>query len=418
MDNRVYTSLILKKNQLDKFIILLMFFVLPVDMLNGIMLKAHINLPLSVSQAYKSLLIMILFFRLFLFPKIEILVLTLVFVILSLPSFIHYFFGEETDAFLLNDIIKTFKYITPFLAFIYFKQLFQDGSLFKWIKYWFYFSYALFAFNILLKYVGLGFPMYSYANTGSKGFFYSGNEISALLLVLYSFIAYKFWEIDKNKFRFFAFFLFNLLIGITITSKTAMLGIVLITIFILISFKELWKISFSKIATAFIILVVGIPSAYFLASRMLSNSLIVERLRYFYNKLDLLTFIFSGRNIKAEKMFKIYESEYNFIEKLIGGGQYFYESKLGNVIEIDFLDLFFAYGLLGAGIFLLVLGILLTTNLLKLNSKNYAYAKLNLVMLLILVFTSSIAGHVFNSGIAGFYIGCILSISYFKTVKT
>src|SRR5690606_31332971 len=113
-----------------------------------------------------------------------------------------------------------------------------------------------------------------------------------------------------------------------------------------------------------------------------------------------LTFIFSGRNIKAEKMFKIYESEYNFIEKLIGGGQYFYESKLGNVIEIDFLDLFFAYGLLGAGIFLLVLGILLTTNLLKLNSKNYAYAKLNLVMLLILVFTSSIAGHVFNSGIA------------------
>lgn len=415
MTNSVYTNLYLKKEHLDKIILFLMFFILPIDMLNGILLKAHINLPLSVSQLFKSILILILFIRLILFPKIEILLLTAVFLLLCFPSFIHYFRNTEEENFLGGDIIKTFKYITPFLALLFFKDVFQNNlRLFKWIKYWIYFSYALFAFNILLKYVGLGFPMYSYGNTGTKGFFYSGNEISALLLVLYSFIAYKFWEIDKNKVWFFSFFLFNLLIGITITSKTAMLGIVLITFMIPVDFKSLLKVSFNKILTVFVILLIIIPGAYFFATKLLTNSLIVERLIYFYNKLDIVTFIFSERNLKAEKMFKIFETEYSIVEKLIGGGQYYYESKLEEVIEIDFLDLFFAYGFLGAGIFLVVLGILFTQNLLKANNSRFPYAKLNLIMLLILVFTSSIAGHVFNSGIAGFYIGCILSISYLK----
>lgn len=413
------TSLYLKKNHLDKFIIFLMFFILPIDMLNGIMLKAHINLPLSVSQLFKSVLIIVLFIRLFLFPKFEILLLTAIFLLLCIPSFVHYFGANETENFLGSDIIKTFKYVTPFLALIFFKEVFQgDPELFKWVKYWIYFSYALFAFNILLKYVGLGFPMYSYANTGTKGFFFSGNEISALLLVLYSFIAYKFWEIDKNKLLFFGFFLFNLLIGITITSKTAMLGIVLITFMIPISFKNLFKVSFRKILTVFVIIAIVIPAAYYFAIRLLTNSSIVERLVYFYKKLDIVTFIFSERNLKAEKMFKIFETDYTLLEKLIGGGQHYYESKLGNVIEIDFLDLFFAYGFLGAAIFLMILMILFIQNLLKANSSKYPYAKLNTIMLLILVFTSSIAGHVFNSGIAGFYIGCILSISYLKTQKS
>ena len=407
----------MRRDLFDKFIVILLFGILPIDMLNGIMLKAGITLPLSISQVFKFTIIIFLFIRMSLFPKFEFLLLIFVFILLCIPSVIQQFSFNYREFFLVDDLIKTSKYITPFLSLIFFKSVFENNStkgLLKLIYYWIFFSYVLFAVNILLKYVGLGFPMYEYANTGTKGFFYSGNEISALLLVLYSFIAYHFWEIKKNKLWFFLFFIFNLIVAITITSKTAMIGIVLITLMIPLRMKEFVYVSFNKIISIFIIIFFIIPVAVYLAYRLLADSLIMERLTYFYNKLDPVTFIFSGRNLKAKEMIEIYKKDYNILQELMGGGQTYYESQLGSVIEIDFLDLFFAYGIMGALIFIFIIFLLSFQSLSRTFNNNYQYAKLSVIMLFILTFTSSIAGHVYNSGIAGFYIGFVLSLMYLK----
>lgn len=416
------TYLPVKRQLIDKIIIFILFLLLPVDMLNGIILKSGINLPISISQIFKLFIILILFIRLILFPKFEVLFLLFVFSLLCLPSLIHQIFGKEKVFFLLDDVIKTSKYVTPFLSLIFFKSIFQQNlniQLRKLIDYWIYISYAIFAINILIKYVGLGFPMYEYANTGTKGFFYSGNEISALFLVLYVYLAFKLWEIKSFKFYYFLFFIFNMIIGITITSKTSMIGVILIAILIPIKFREFLFVSIKKIFTISLIILLVIPASLYLGYRLLSGSLIMERFQYFYAKLDPVTFIFSGRNLKAEKMFETYREEYTWVQKLIGGGQYFYENKFEYVIEIDILDIFFAYGIMGIFIFTFILSILIFSSIIKTLKPYYPYAKLSFIILLVLLFTSSIAGHVFNSGIAGIYIGFIIAIMYIKndTIK-
>ena len=58
-------------------------------------------------------------------------------------------------------------------------------------------------------------------------------------------------------------------------------------------------------------------------------------------------------------MIPIYNQEYSWTERIIGGGQTYYEGLLGQIIEIDIIDIFFAYGYVGTIIFILLIGILL-----------------------------------------------------------
>src|SRR5699024_6201598 len=156
-----------------------------------------------------------------------------------------------------------------------------------------------------------------------------------------------------------------------------------------------------------------VPLTGYIAYKLLKDSLIMERINYFYNKWDFVTFIFSERNLRVEEMIPKYKFTWSVWEKIMGGGQYFYENQLGRVIEIDFLDLFFAYGVVGGVIFLLVI-IGLFIKVFAQIKNNFPYARLTLLMLFVLVLESSIAVHVFNSGIAGIYIGACLALMFFK----
>lgn len=404
----------------DWFIILAMFFLLPVDMINGILLKRGIEFPISIGQLYKLFVLLLVFIRLGIRPKFDFMFLIGVFILFALPSFLEFFFNDTiTTRIVVNDLIKTSKYISVFLAFIYFSRVYAFPRKFtrKLIRNWVVFSYIVFAINILLKYIGLGFPFYDYDNTGTTGFFYAGNEISALHLILYGMIAYELFEIKKAKTSFFFFFLFNLFLGITITSKTAMLGIALVTVLIIANAENINRISVRKIIIWVISILVLIPLTVYFAFKLLMGSLIMERINYFYRKWDFVTFIFSERNLRVEKMMPIYMDEWNFVEKIIGGGPNLYESQLGNVIEIDFLDIFFSYGLLGLIIFLIVIILLFLKAYIQYRN-GYPYGRLVLLMLFVMVLESSIAGHVFNSGIAGIYIGACLGLMFYRPAPT
>ncbi|HLS29339.1 MAG TPA: O-antigen ligase family protein [Flavobacteriaceae bacterium] len=400
----------------DWFIVATMFMLLPVDMINGILLKEGIEFPISIGQFYKLFVIFLIFIRLCVRPKLDFLLLLGTLILFTIPSIFQFFSNDDYSLrIIFDDFIKTSKYISVFLVLIYFQRIFtfprkKTRSL---VKSWLVFSYLVFAINILLKYLGLGFPMYDYDNTGTTGFFYAGNEISALFLVLYGIIAYHLYEIKKAKTWFFMFFLFNLFLGITITSKTAMLGIILVTLLILANPENLKRISLRKIMIWITSIVLLIPLTVYIAYELLKDSLIMHRIDYFYNKWDLTTFIFSERNLRVKEMIPIYKKDWTIWEKIIGGGQYFYENQLGNIIEIDFLDIFFAYGIIGALIFTVVIIGLFLKGFLQIKNR-FPYARLALLMLFVLVLESSIAGHVFNSGIAGIYIGACFGLMFFK----
>jgi len=252
-----------------------------------------------------------------------------------------------------------------------------------------------------------------YGNIGTKGFFHAGNEISAVLLILSSIIAYQLWNIYRNKFLYLGFLLLNIFLGVLISSKTAVLGIILIFLIIAIDPRKV-KLRINTVLTILVSVLVLIPTIVYFTYKLVISSTVMIRLTYFWNKLDLVTFIFSSRNLFVKKMWMYYKNDYTIVQKLIGGGQTFYESKLGSIVEIDVLDIFFAYGITGALIFILAIFLLFhKASVLKPNT-NYPYARLSYIMILILTVISLFAGHVYSSGIGGFFIGFVFSLMYYK----
>lgn len=388
-----------------------MFALLPVDMINGILLKNNLILPISIGQFYKLLILFTLFFR-FLLTLRLLIASFLITLCLLLPSLFQ-LLTESSDSFLFADLVKISKYLTPFFCFLFFVEFIKkkDESahlkLIKLIR----FSYMILVVNIFVKYIGLGYPAYEHGDIGSKGFFFAGNEISALLIILSSILAFTIWE-KGNKKQYYLFLALNLLAGLTISSKTAILGIILI--FFAIPFqKRSFKIN--KLLLLVTSSIVFLPILFLLSWKFIQNSALILRIQYFYEKLDLWTFILSSRNIYLKNAFENYLYEYNTVEKIIGVGKTKYELLNDfKVVEMDVVDIFFTYGFLGLFIFIIIITFLLVQARRFSMKSEYLYGSFIFLMVIILLIISTLAGHVFGSGMSAVFIGLLFSLMYLK----
>ncbi len=404
---------ILNINKLDVLIVVLMFLLLPVDMINGFLLKNNINLPISVAQFYKFVILVCIFFTFL--RKPDNLILSVGIFSLLLLSSLYQIIQFSEFSILLGDIVKIFRYLAPLFCFLYFVNVIKRNHpktislLLKLV----YFSYAVLSFNVFIKYLGYGYPMYEFGNIGSKGFFHAGNEISALLIILSSIIGFDLW-FKEQKLKYILFLLFSLAVGLGISSKTAALGVLFV--FMLIPLKGITiKSKISKILAAVVVISLALPILIFYSWEYIKTSELYIRLVFFYDKSDFLTFMFSNRNVFFIDAYKTYIQEYNIIEKIIGVGQTHYEVlNEDKIVEIDFIDIFFAYGIMGLSLFLLIISFLWIQLKRLSKSKNYPYANFVFLMFIILLGISSTAGHVFSSGMAAFFIGLLLSLMYIK----
>ncbi|MGR7812795.1 O-antigen ligase family protein [Lacinutrix undariae] len=400
-----------KHLNISVFALILMFILLPVDMINGALLKNNINLPLSIGQFHKLSILLVIFLS-FLFKKNSAILSFSLLSVLLLPSIFQVFMEFELG-FLFKDLIKITRYLTPVFAFFFFVNYIKKGNsihlLFLLVK----FSYIVFCANILLKYLGLGYPMYSYGSVGSKGFFFAGNETSVVLIILSSILAYKLWLEQKTK-KYIYLFLFTLFVGITISSKTGLLGVILT--FLLLPLKPVGAtLSKKRLKIVVIAVILAIIGYFIFISDTIQNTAILKRTNYFFNKLDVVTFLFSNRNNFFIEALDMYAQKYNFIEKIIGVGQAHYEVLNGNgIVEIDIADIFFAYGVVGLTIFISLITFLIVQAYKFKKSGKYPFSGLVIVMLFILLGISTIAGHVFSSGMAAVFIGLLFSLMYVK----
>ena len=400
---------------LNKIIVLLLFLLLPVDAIHGFFLHSGINLPLSLGQFYKLGIIFLLFLSFVTQPN-KLFLTSILLLLLLIPSIVQVFIQLEFG-FLFNDFIKITKYLTPVFAFLFFvNYIKKEGDidlLFKLVK----FSFFFFSFNILIKYAGFGYPMYNYGDVGSKGFFYAGNETSVVLIILSSIIAYRLWLKRKIK-KYFLFFLFSLFIGFTISSKTGMLGIILTFILIPIRINH-FKLTPKKLIGGLFFLFFLVPILIRGMISLVRKSDGFGRLEYFWEKLDFVTFVFSNRNNFFTEALNIYIEKYNFIEKIIGVGQAQYEAQYeilnGTlIVEIDIADIFFAYGFIGLILFVSLISFIWYQAKKFKSTGWHPYASFVGLMVLILLGISTIAGHVFSSGMAAIFIGLLFSLMYIK----
>lgn len=401
----------LKLATIDTFIIIMMFTLLPVDMINGIMLMNGIVLPISIGQFYKIIILIFLLIRFFFTINLLISTLTLIF-LLSISSMYQIIYNLEGSN-LFIDLIKSSKYITPFICFIFFVNAFKHSRYkiypltLKLVRV----SYLILVSNIFLKYIGLGYPAYKNGGMGSKGFFFAGNEISALLIILCSIIAFQLWS-KKQKTKYFIFLIVNLLAALTISSKTAILGIILIFLIIPFQDKSLKPKKFIPLLGCSIFL---LPLTLIFSWQFIKNTAIIIRIEYFYKELDFWTFLLSSRNVFLENSYSIFIDNYNLIEKVIGVGPSKFE-YLNNfkVVEMDVMDIFFTYGFLGLIIFISMLAFVLMQASVFSKSGRYPYSKLVSMMVIILLVVSTLAGHVFGSGMSAVFIGLLFALMYIK----
>lgn len=400
------------EKKLDLLGIYFLFPLLLLDMLNGILYMSNLFLPISVSQLYKLLIILFFCVRLMYLNCKVIVFILVISTILFFPTLIQYSFYNIGISVLYQDLVRTSKYLIIIVSYSYFRELLVnqviDFSIFyKWVK----FSFWVLALNLLVKLIGLGYPMYSTGNIGTKGFFIAGNEVSALLIVLSSIVGYYYLVIKESKFLFLLYAVLSFVLGLLISSKTGMLGVVLVYSSILASTYD-----YSQRVTRKQIIKVSVSISVVLLTLVLFilNTSIFGRYFVFWNKLDFVTFILSSRNIYFQEAIQVVKSNYEIVDYIIGVGPTVYFEMMTKFVEIDFIDVFFSYGILG----LVVLSSFYVcvfrdaVSLLKL--KDYPFVKLTMITFVFLIMLSLLSGHILNSGIAGIFIGFVFALMYQK----
>jgi len=400
---------------LDKIILTLLSFIVLVDMVNGFFLMRDNKLP--ISQIYKLTILLLLFIRLskskdFLF----IIILLLVF---QVGSVYGYTVTKNSKDF-ASDVVIAMKWFNVPLSFFYFKALFQYYSnpiYFEKIKLTIKRSFYFILMNLTLGVLGYGMSFYhhGYGNAvGTKGFIYAGNELSILTLTLAFIISLYFYTNKEFKKFFYALIVF-LGFSFLITSKTVIAGIVIVFLIPVILSMRM-RITLKTFNRVVITLMLGLPILIFGLYFIITRSGITNKLAYSMevNNNDLVTIIFSNRNNFVKDGLEVFKNDFSFIGKILGYGQQYHLNLAGSLAEVDYFTMLFSSGFLGLAT-LVFINIYWILNAVKLKKyPKYIYAKFVLIFIWFLIIVANTAGHIFGSGIAGYFIGLAIALMFYS----
>jgi hypothetical protein len=406
---------------LDLIVVVLASAYCLVDSLNGWMLHNNISLPLSLSQLYKFPLILVIASRMIL-GKGKGSAYTLI----ALASFFAFLWiHTSTQAFaeLMEDLTIGLKVLLFVLSFLFFRQLAIDKPSFfqKWFNRILWLNFVVLAGNIALGAAGFGYEQY-YGGIGSVGYFYAGNEVSALQLFMATFLLAKAWQKGLVFYLFASIVLF--LLAVSSATKVAMLGMVILFIAIplMSERKRLAVLDGRKLRFIAAGLVGGILIVLFLPS-LLREVGLMSRWEFWYKKYDnqLLTLILSGRDIVFGQSLKVLSSNYEPWEYIFGKGYSAFVFHLSHYtlhdisVEMDPADVFYSYGLIGLfglyGFYFFQLG----EGIVRIPDNQYPYAPYSTIFLLVIIGVGIISGHVIFSGLGAMFNGLGIAAIYYKS---
>jgi len=408
---KLYTYLI------DRVIFILLFLMLFVDIFNGFMLHKNISLPISISQLYKLLFLTALFSS-FIFHAAQRLIYIFLFFSLLLCGPLIGLLSHANSSF-FSEIVLIFKLLTPLITYFYFRSLInRDSSFFiRNIKRLVILDFLIISVNMLLGAFGFGYEQYiSYTSgetIGTVGYFYAGNELSILMIIVFSLIALFTWLKYKKSYIFIAALL--LLLSLLKATKAAILGVLIIVVAVpfVVGFRK--KIHKYIVTNLLMFIILPIVS-YLLYVGVVQTGLYAKILGSF-EKYDVLTFIYSNRNNFALNGWEVFNSQYSIFEQLFGVGQQHYMKLAIKSAEIDVIDMLFYYGYFGLLFLLGLIATMFVKSFIQIRKKSFIFARYSLFMIVLLFMISLIAGHTFFSGLAGPFIGLIFALPYFKIIK-
>ncbi|MEH7512320.1 O-antigen ligase family protein [Gottfriedia acidiceleris] len=387
-----------------------------VDSLNGFILNST-NLPLPVGQMYRGVILIFSIFILVNFFEKKMIKLFLVLLYLIITQMIYFFIHNSINGLLL-DLTEILKVILIILTVETYKILNKHNILNKAdiIKI-FKINLWLFPLTIIIpKILGIGFTVYG-NGSGYKGFYDANNDLNIVLLVLLIFSIYYVQQKKLNPFIYGFNIILLLLVILLIGSKSSLVFSILIFVFFIIMDKTsniIKKIKTLLITTSLLGL-----TCYFLIKFYFNDLLLMfDKQSYFFDQSiksgNLASFLFSGRDYLLEYALNVLmNNKYNFIQLFFGIGRYYHGLLLGSVykiqsykiIEMDFFDTFFSYGLIGI---LIIYGYII--NIIYKTIKNKNFNPFSLLSIIIIMIFSFLGGHVIYSGLAGSVVALVFCL--------
>lgn len=413
----------------------ILLMILPIiDLLTSLTSRFFPNL-ISIGSIIKGCILVIgCFYVLFKstskYKKISIVYLCMLFI-----YFLFYFLfksdllNKEYFFYELNYLIKLSFLSTLFFIFLnVFADYGFDEDKFNKIMLINLIIYMLFI--IIPTIFNINFSTYSRASyAGSIGWFYSANEISSILLLLYPFI-YLF--LDKNKIILTILFILSLYMISFIGTKVTLFGLIIISV--ILTFIVLFKAK-KNINKIFVIILTIITIGFMgnnyttlnIKTSIENENIDMKELQEELDKIyednnddensgnDNNKFnewkkfglsLLSDRDIYVLNTYKIYHKSYNKSYLLLGMGfsntKRINNHRVAKMIEIDFLDIYFHLGILALLIILLPF-IYTIIKIFKIRKFNYKIIFYSLIILL-LGGVSSLAGHVLLAPAVSIYL--------------
>lgn len=424
----------LDKN-INKIFLIFLFLQPIIDVLTAVMLHVF-SVEFTIGMFLRILFLgLMLYYIVFINKKSHkkaLIYLLLIFIYIVLFCInILYTKGWNAFGYEFKNLIKSF-YFPILLVIIY--NLFNDKRNIikpRLLK-------NLFIVYLLLVFIpnifGIGFDSYEITKSGSIGYFYTANEISAILSILMPIFIYIILE--KKNYYFIGIVLVILFYVLTsIGTKGPLLSFGIISLYYLGKYivQNIKMKKYKGIMTIVGIFIIVIIAIYLLLPKTNFYKNIVTHLKFLeVEKVsDIITnpkvidhFIFSQRLTFWNNTRHIYKNS-NFASKLLGIGyidNYATDQVSMKMVEMDYVDIFYRHGIIGFTIYIFSL-VYMVVKILK---KYFDYIKINhknkivqsyMLSLLLAIVLAMITGHVITAPSVAIYVALIINLLYNELYK-
>lgn len=386
------------KEKFNKFIIIFLLIEPLIDVLTSFQVRNNIGL-FSIGTIIRGLFF--LFIIIYLYKNNYSRKSILLFLLYVFLAMIYYLSDSKINIF--SEIINIIKiFYLPFI--ICFFNNYENEKINDKFTLGIYLIYLNLILIPYLFNVGYNISDVYVNKKGYLGLFYSGNEISAVILSLMP-VAVNYIYNSKNYILKVFVLLETLFSVMLIGTKTLFLGFIVIVLYFIIKYiKNNFILLSTKMKLIFVSIFILCISILVLVTPRLSvtKNLNVSLNYYKIEKLDDLFTYESIDNIMFSKRLT-YLNKINSEYKKGDLKSYIYgigNTKIMNIkdIEIDIFDIFYSIGIFGTFIYLLIL--IVSINKVKLKG----YYKLSLILILI---ASLFSGHILTEPMVTIYIGLL-----------
>lgn len=322
--------------------------------------------------------------------------------IFGIISFIYQYFYLHFG--IKISISTIFKFLYLPISILYFKSFIFPTDKEKIVSIILMLYIGIYLFSYVTE-IGADAYLESDGKSGFKGLFSSINEFSAILVCLLPVVTSYLKE--KKRFLLIIFlFILSIFCSLLTGTKILMGGILFSIIYLL--WQEREKLFFSrtrnqKIGICSIILVLLICGCFLFPKTRTFQNMMIQQNFFQVKKIVSLDFInkvvYNDRLTFLKDNYDYFKNQ-NITKILLGIGIENHDIKM---VEIDFFDILFRYGIIGFIVFFGVLAV--TINWKKINKTS----KISIILLFIISLTS---GHVLIYPAVSIYLGMIMNQSH------